>query len=119
MIAISAVVSVFTVAVFLIARMYPIWPRRFQGCDAFNILMNARQLRKSRRLPIRMPPVFLLEEQDQWYPPGFLILCALLPEAWLEKRYWLINHVIDLVITSYSIHYTKLYERRLQLLPPA
>ncbi len=96
MIAISAVVSVFTVAVFLIARMYPIWPRRFQGCDAFNILMNARQLRKSRRLPIRMPPVFLLEEQDQWYPPGFLILCALLPEAWLEKRYWLINHVIDL-----------------------
>ena len=81
--------------VFLAARLFPIWRRRFQGCDAFNILMNARALRRRRRLPIRMPPLFLLEEQEQWYPPGFLILCALFPEAWLERNYWLVNHVVD------------------------
>jgi hypothetical protein len=39
--------------------------------------------------------VFLLEQQDQWYPPGFLVLCALLPETWLKRYYWLVNHVID------------------------
>ncbi len=38
----------------------------------------------------------MLENQDQWYPPGFLILCALLPKAWLEKKYWAVNHLIDL-----------------------
>lgn len=81
---------------FLAVRIYPIWPRRFQGCDAFNILLNAECLRERKRLPIRLPPVFMLEGQDQWYPPGFLILCALLPKRWLEKRYWAVNHLIDL-----------------------
>jgi hypothetical protein len=90
-----AAVSVL-IPIFLAARIYPIWPRRFQGCDAFNILLNAECLRERKRLPIRLPPVFMLEGQDQWYPPGFLILCALLPKRWLEKRYWAVNHLIDL-----------------------
>ena len=85
------------VPLFLAIRLYPIWPRRFQGCDAFNILLNAECLRERKRLPIRLPPVFMLEDQDQWYPPGFLVLCALMPKGWLEKRYWAVNHLIDLV----------------------
>ena len=84
------------VIAFLAVRIYPIWPRRFQGCDAYNILLNAEYLRRQRRLPIRLPPIFMLENEDQWYPPGFLILCALMPKAWLEKRYWAVNHLIDL-----------------------
>ena len=43
-----------------------------------------------------MPPLFMLENQDQWYPPGFLILCALLPQRWLQNRFWILNHLIDL-----------------------
>lgn len=85
------------VAFYFLARLYPIWPRRFQGCDAYNIMLCARALRRERRLPIRLPEdLFLLEEPTQWYPPLFLILCALLPEKWLERYYWLVNHVIDL-----------------------
>jgi hypothetical protein len=83
--------------VYFILRLYPLWPRRFQGCDAYNILLCAEMLRRQRRLPIRLPDVFLLEESEQWYPPGFLILCALIPETWLKKNYWLVNHLIDLV----------------------
>lgn len=37
----------------------------------------------------------MLEEQDQWYPPGFLILCALIPGRVLERWYWLLNHLVD------------------------
>ena len=44
-----------------------------------------------------MPPLFMLERQEQWYPPGFLVLCALLPQKLLETRYWLLNHLIDLI----------------------
>lgn len=82
--------------IFFALRIYPIWPRRFQGCDAYNILLNAECLRQRKRLPIRVPPLFMLEEQDQWYPPGFLILCSLIPPKWLQRRYWLLNHVVDL-----------------------
>lgn len=81
---------------FLALRLYPIWPRRFQGCDAYNILLNAECFRQAKRLPIRVPPIYMLENQEQWYPPGFLVLCALLPQRWLERRYWMVNHLIDL-----------------------
>lgn len=80
---------------FLALRIWPIWPSRHQGCDAYNILLNAEALRARPRLPIRVPPLFMLEEQDQWYPPGFLILCALIPQRILERFYWLLNHVVD------------------------
>jgi VanZ family protein len=81
---------------FIALRVLPVWPRRREGCDAYNILLNAETLRKTKRLPIRMPALFMLEDQDQWYPPGFLILCALLPQKWLQKRFWILNHLVDL-----------------------
>lgn len=80
---------------FVLLRVFPVWPRRFQGCDAYNILLNAECLRQSRKLPIRVPPIFMLEDQDQWYPPGFLILCAFVPKKFLERYYWLLNHIVD------------------------
>lgn len=91
------VVFALLAAFYFLARLYPIWPRRFQGCDAYNIMLCAKILRHEHRLPIRLPEkLFLLEETEQWYPPLFLVLCALLPEKWLERRYWLINHAVDL-----------------------
>lgn len=80
---------------FLALRLWPIWPSRHQGCDAYNILLNAETLRSRPRLPIQVPPLFMLEEQDQWYPPGFLVLCALFPQRLLEQFYWLFNHIVD------------------------
>ncbi|NKC11591.1 MAG: hypothetical protein GKR94_05110 [Gammaproteobacteria bacterium] len=83
-------------AVFLVLRLWPIWPSRWQGCDAFYILLSAEFLRAQRRLPIRIPRLYMLEGEEQAYPPGFLILCALLPAQWLKRYYWLLNHILDL-----------------------
>lgn len=83
-------------ATFFALRLYPLWPNRFQGCDAYNILLCARALRRAPRLPICLPELFLLEDDEQWYPPGFLILCALFRENWLEHYYWMLNSLIDL-----------------------
>lgn len=87
---------VVAVAAFLAMRLYSAWPNRFQGCDAYNILLCARALRRARRLPIRLPGLFLLEDDEQWYPPGFLVLCALFREEWLERYYWILNSLVDL-----------------------
>lgn len=85
---------------FLIIRIWPIWSERNSGCDTYNILLCAEALRRQRSLPIRLPSLFILEEDDQWYPPGFLILCALIPERWLKRRFWLVNHLVDLLHIS-------------------
>lgn len=94
---------------FIILRLLPVWPDRDRGCDAYNILLNAETLRKTKKLPIRMPALFMLEDRDQWYPPGFLILCALLPQKWLQKRFWVLNHLVDLasamLIFAFSIYF--------------
>jgi hypothetical protein len=84
-------------ACFFLIRLHPLWPRRHEGCDAYNILLCAETLRKTRSLPIRLPSLFLLEEPDQWYPPGFLVLCALIPQGWLKRNYWLVNQIIDFI----------------------
>lgn len=83
--------------IFCVIRFYPIWTVRFQGCDAYYILMCAEALRRERRLPIRLPPVYILEKPEQWYPPGFFILCAFIPQRWLDRYFWALNHVIDLL----------------------
>lgn len=83
-------------ALFLALRLYPIWPSRFQGCDAYNILLCAETVRRTRRLPPRLPGLFLLEDEEQWYPPVFFVLCALVPQDWLRRRYWLLNQLVDL-----------------------
>ena len=92
----ASVIFALSAAIYMGLRIYPLWPTRYQGCDAYNILLCAETLRASKRLPIRLPPVFILEEQDQWYPPGFLVICALMPTAWLNRYYWFINQIVDL-----------------------
>jgi hypothetical protein len=91
----AAAVALSTILFFAL-RLYPIWRQREQGCDAFNILLCAEAIRRDRRLPPRIPDLFILEEPEQWYPPVFLALCALVPSGWLRRRYWLFNQIIDL-----------------------
>ncbi|MFN3656976.1 MAG: hypothetical protein ACK4UO_06950 [Pseudolabrys sp.] len=81
---------------FLFLRLYPIWPSRFRGCDAYNILLCAEYVRRERRLPPRVEGLFLLEDAAQWYPPLFFVLCAIVPQDWLQRRFWLFNQLVDL-----------------------
>ena len=83
------------VAAFFFLRLFPIWRQREHGCDAFNILLCAEAIRRDRRVPPQVRDLFILEESEQWYPPVFLALCALLPQDWLQRRYWLFNQVVD------------------------
>ncbi len=82
---------------FLFFRLFANWPNRNTGCDAFNILLCARDFRARRRLPITVPPVFELETREQWYPPGFIIFCSIFPEEWLRKNHWYLNHFVDFI----------------------
>ena len=84
--------------VFFVLRFAPIWHRRHQGCDAYYFLMASEALRRSRRLPVVLPPVFLLEPQEQWYPPGFTVFLALLPKRVVERYYWALTTAVDAVV---------------------
>lgn len=81
----------------LVVRLAPIWPQRHQGCDAYYYLLAAEIFRRERRLPIKFDRLFMLELREQWYPPGFTVLLSLFPQRFLERRYWLLNALFDLV----------------------
>ncbi len=83
------------VALFLIIRIFPVWRIRHQGCDAYFFLLCAEVFRRKWRLPIVLPGLFLLEPDEQWYPPGFIVFCGLFPEGILKRYYWLISHLVD------------------------
>lgn len=94
--------SAFLVAValfgFFAIRLYPLWPHRNRGCDAYYFMMCAEALRRNRRLPIRLPLRYVAELREQWYPPGFPILLSLLPPHWLKANHWILNHILDSVV---------------------
>lgn len=84
-----------SVAIFFFARFFPLWPQRGRGCDAYFFLMCAQALRKDFRLPVRLPPKYLAEDTEQWYPPLFSAFLAVLPESWLRANHWTVNHLLD------------------------
>ena len=83
---------------FLAIRLYPLWPYRNRGCDAYYFMMCAEALRGKWRLPIRLPLRYVAELREQWYPPGFPVLLALLPPRWLKANHWMLNHILDSVV---------------------
>jgi hypothetical protein len=83
-------------AAFMALRLWPIWRVRTRGCDAYNILLCAEDVRRNRRVPPNIPNLFILEQPQQWYPPLFFVLTALAPGRWLRERFWLFNQYVDL-----------------------
>jgi hypothetical protein len=76
-------------------RVGVIWRHRHRGCDAYYFLFCSEEFRKQKKLPIVLPKVYLLERQEQWYPPGFSVLLALVPQHLLEHYYWAVSPAID------------------------
>ncbi len=81
-------------------RLMTFWQSRHRGCDAYYFLLSSDEFRKRRRIPIVLPPVYLLEEPGQWYPPGFSVFLALIPRQWLTKFYWIVSPVVDCVVVG-------------------
>jgi len=63
--------------------------------------------KKEKKIPIVLPPVYRLEQQEQWYPPGFSVFLSLFQRKWLDEYYWLISPATDslLAILAASIGY--------------
>lgn len=79
-----------------------------RGSDAYYFLMCREEARKNFRFPPFLPRYFVLEEQKQWYPPGFVYLLALLPENLMEKWFWgfspLVDALVALSVFAVSVH---------------
>lgn len=82
----------------LLLRILPLLNQPHRGCDAYYFLLCAEEFRKNKKLPIILTPYYLLEYQEQWYPPGFVLFLGLLPKKFVEKYYWLISPFIDSLI---------------------
>ncbi|MFH1913141.1 MAG: hypothetical protein ABIK45_02560 [Pseudomonadota bacterium] len=85
-------------ALFIILRVAPIWNQRHRGCDAYFFMLCAETLRTRFKIPVTLPRLYLLEPQEQWYPPLFMVFLSFFPQNLLKKYYWLINHLLDLVV---------------------
>ena len=86
------------IILFLCIRLAAAWHTRQRGCDAWFFLLCAEQFRIRRRLPVFLPSLYMLEPDEQWYPPGFMVFCALFPDSFLKKYYWGIPHGADAFI---------------------
>ncbi len=110
---ISAVVAI-SLLVFFFARLWPNWQTRNRGCDAFYFLLTADAFRRDRKLPIVLPPVYLLESNEQWYPPGFSVFLGLFPQNILDRYHWLISSLLDSTVLIAAVIWAGL-----QFGPPA
>ena len=62
--------------------------------DHWYWLLCAEDVRRRRRLPARLT-YFLLEEEEQWYPPVYSAFLALFPGKFLERRGDYLSQAID------------------------
>jgi len=79
----------------LIIRLKLIWRNRKHGCDAYYFLLSSEVFKREKKVPIVLPPVYRLEKQEQWYPPGFSMFLSMFPRKTLDEHYWLISPVLD------------------------
>lgn len=91
----------------LFIRVKPIWRHRYWGVDAYYFLLCTEEFKRRKRIPIVLPPYYLLENQEQWYPPGFTVFLALFPEKFLKKYYWALSPAVDCLIIAvlYAVVY--------------
>lgn len=87
-------------------RIKPRLSQRNFGIDSWYYLLYADELRKTKRLPVKLP-YFLLDIEEQWYPPALPGLLALFPQRFLEKYHWAISAFIDTIqmVTLYIASY--------------
>ncbi|MBT8446662.1 MAG: hypothetical protein KJO38_05920, partial [Gammaproteobacteria bacterium] len=97
---ISALTLSLCLAVFLSVRLWPTWQQRHQGCDAWYFLLCGEIFRRERKVPVVIPGYYMLELDEQWYPPLFMVFCGVLPQRWLERGHWAVTHITDAVLVA-------------------
>jgi hypothetical protein len=84
------------IAIGLGIRFRPLWINPALGVDQWYWLLCAEDVKKRRKLPPRLT-YFMLEIEEQWYPPLFAGLLALLPMKWLREHGGKISQLVDLL----------------------
>ncbi len=77
-------------------RIRPRLSQRNFGIDSWYYLLYTNELRKAKRIPVKLP-YFLLDIDEQWYPPGLPILLALFSQRFLERFQWAISPLVDTI----------------------
>lgn len=76
-------------------RIFPLLKYRNRGCDSFYFLLTVVEFKKKKKIPITLPPYYLLDIEEQWYPPGFTIFLSLFPRSFLDNYHWMISPLLD------------------------
>lgn len=100
----------------ILLRLAPIWRHRYRGVDAYYFLLTAEEFKKQKRIPIKLPPYYLLDIEEQWYPPGFSVFLGLLPKKLLYGAYWLISPMLDVLNLAVLLVFTYLQTFSLECL---
>jgi hypothetical protein len=87
---------IFLLLVGLWVRLRPLQGNPGLGVDTWYWLLCAEDVKRRRRLPPKLP-YFMLENEEQWYPPLFSGLLAFLPISWLKDHGGKVAQLIDLL----------------------
>jgi len=78
----------------IITRAWIRLRRKDFGIDTWYFLNYADGLRRQKKLPVNLRH-YLLDIEEQWYPPLCAFVVSLLPKKIAEKYHWLISALTD------------------------
>lgn len=81
----------------ILIRLRPFWINPALGVDHWYWLLCAEDVKRRRKLPPKLP-YFMLEIEEQWYPPLFAGLLTLMPMRWLKDHGGEISQFVDLLL---------------------
>jgi hypothetical protein len=93
---ITFLIALLLILLGLVIRFRPFWINPNLGADHWYWLLCAEDVKRRRKLPPRLP-YFMLEIEEQWYPPLFAGLLALVPMKWLKDHGGKISQLVDLL----------------------
>lgn len=80
---------------FFLIRFWNINKFKGVGCDSFNMLLNLETFEKTKKIPVDIENIFMLENSKQWYPPLYLAFLSIFPINFIKKNHHIINHLFD------------------------
>jgi hypothetical protein len=84
-------------ALFIFSVITRVWirlRRKDVGIDTWYFLKYAEGFRRQKKLPVRLTN-YLLDIEEQWYPPLLAFMLSFLPKKIVERYHWLISAFID------------------------
>ena len=88
---------------FIFLRMLIFYYSRKSGVDHYYWLICVKNFKKQKKIPFKIKNKYLLEHDEQYYPPGFAIFLSIFPVRFLEKNG---SYIIPLLIDIFCLFLT-------------